>query len=171
MGYGGGFAVEYFIVDNLSLGGSFQYNSFKFKLTDEEKARKQEIEEEIDMLEAEIAQTPESVYKEYLKQQVAELKGLEGSLKIKSITLQGKYYLPTEGKFVPYLMWGLGEYAATNGHSETKMGIHLGMGGEYFKTQRVGCIIEGAYHIVFTEEESIKYFDLKAGLIFYLGGK
>jgi hypothetical protein len=157
------------------LEGSFQYNSFKFKLTDEEKARKQELEEEIGNLEAEIWQTPESVYKEYLKQQVAalkaELKELEASFKLKSITLQGKYYLPTEGKFVPYLLWGLGEYAASNGYSETKMGIHLGMGGKYFKTPRVGCIIEGAYHIVFTEEESIKYFDLKAGLIFYLGGK
>ncbi len=175
MGFGGGLAAEYFIVDNLSLGGSFQYNSFKFKLTDEEKARKQEVEEEIDMLDVEIAQTPESVYKEYLKQQVAtlkaELKGLEASFKLKSITLQGKYYLPTEGKFVPYLMWGLGEYTASNGDSETKMGIHLGMGGKYSRSEQVGFIVEGAYHIVFTEEESIKYFDLKAGLIFYLGGK
>lgn len=175
MGFGGGFAAEYFIVDNLSLGGSYQYNSFKFKLTDEEKARKQDLEEEIGYLETEIWQTPESVYKEYLKQQIAalkaELKELEGSFKLKSISLQGKYYLPTEGKFAPYLLGGLGEYTASNGSSETKTGIHLGMGGKYFSAQRVGFIIEGAYHIVFTEEESIKYFDMKAGLIFYLGGK
>jgi outer membrane protein W len=130
-------------------------------------------------LEQEIAEETDPVLKAYLEALLAEAKAAlddlesetEGSFKLMPISLQGKYYIPMEGKFAPYVMGGLGAYIGSNGDTETKMGINLGAGGKYSINQKVGILAEGAFHIIFTEEESTKYFDVKAGVIIYLGGK
>jgi opacity protein-like surface antigen len=178
MGFGGGIGAEYFVIDNLSVGGSFQYNTFKFKESDEEKALIEEAKAMIAELEQEIADETDPVLKAYLeallaaaKEELTALEGeMEGSVKLMPFGVYGKYYIPMEGKLAPYFMGGVGAYRFSNGDSETKMGINFGAGGKYSINEKVGILVEGAYHIIFTEEESTKYFDVKAGVIFYLGG-
>lgn len=178
MGFGGGAGVEYFVIDNVSVGGSFQFNTFKVK----EEGFDEEIDllkEAIALLEQQIAEETDPLVKAYLEAQLASLKqdlsDLEeesgGSVKLMPLSVQGKYYVPMKGKFAPYFMGGLGAYIFSNGDSETKLGINLGGGGKYSINEKVGILAEGAFHIVFTEDESTKYFDVKAGVIFYLGGK
>jgi opacity protein-like surface antigen len=179
MGFGGGVGVEYFVIDNLSVGGSFQYNTFKFKQTDEEKALIEEAKAMIAELEQEIADETDPVLKAYLEALLAEAKAsideleseTEGSLKVMPICLHGKYYIPMEGKFAPYVMGGVGVYMLSNSTSESKLGINFGAGGKYSINEKVGILAEGAFHIIFTEDESAKYFDVKAGVIIYLGGR
>lgn len=182
MGFGGGIGAEYFVIDNLSVGGSFQYNTFKFKaieLTAEEKAAKALLEGEIAALEQQIAETTDPELKALLQEQLALLQaGLaafeeapEGSFKVMPICLHGKYYIPMEGKFAPYFMGGLGVYMLSNGGSDSKFGINLGAGGKYSINEKIGILAEGAFHIIFAEGEWAKYFDVKAGVIIYLGGK
>jgi len=172
MGFGGGIGAEYFVIDNLSVGGSFQYNTFK---PDVPKGLKEEAEAAIAELEELIAETTDPTMKAYYESLLAlaraDLSDIDISLKLMPFGVFGKYYVPMEGKFAPYFMGGVGAYRFSNGDSETKMGINLGAGGKYSVNEKVGIIAEAAYHIIFTEEESTKYFDVKAGVIFYLGGK
>jgi opacity protein-like surface antigen len=179
MGFGGGVGAEYFVIDNLSVGGSFQYNTFDFKQSDEEKALIEEAKAAIAELEQEIAQEEDPETKAYLEAVLAEAKTAlddlesetEGSFKVMPICLHGKYYIPMEGKFAPYVMGAVGVYMLSNSTSESKFGINFGAGGKYSINEKVGILAEGAYHIIFTEGESAKYFDVKAGVIIYLGGK
>jgi opacity protein-like surface antigen len=179
MGFGGGIGAEYFVIDNLSIGGSFQYNTFKFKESDEEKTLIEEAKAMIAELEQEIAQEEDPVMKAYLEALLAEAKAAldelesetEGSVKVMPICLHGKYYIPMEGKFAPYVMGGVGVYMLSNSTSESKFGINFGAGGKYSINEKVGILAEGAFHIIFTEDQSTKYFDVKAGVIIYLGGK
>ena len=179
MGFGGGIGAEYFVIDNLSVGGSFQYNTFKFKQSDEEKELIELAKQTIAELEQAIAEETDPVLKALLQQELAllqaELTALEeateGSLKVMPICIHGKYYIPMDGKFAPYVMGAVGVYMLSNGDSESKLGINLGAGGKYSINEKVGILAEGAFHIIFTEDESAKYFDVKAGVIIYLGGK
>ncbi len=172
MGFGGGIAAEYFIIDNLSVGGSFQYNTFK---PDVPAGAKEAAEAAIALLEEQIAVTTDPIlkaeYESYLALAKAALSDIDKSIKIMPFGVFGKYYVPMEGKLAPYFMGGAGAYRLSNSDSETKMGINLGVGGKYTVNEQVGIIAEGAYHIIFTKDQSTKYFDVKAGVLIYVGGK
>jgi opacity protein-like surface antigen len=176
MGFGGGVGVEYFVIDNLSVGGSFQYNTFDADVP-EDNVNVDELKAAIAELQQEIAQETDPMIKAMLEAELATLQALlseleEGeSVSVMPLCLRGKYYIPMEGKFAPYFMGGLGAYMCSNGDTETEFGINFGAGGKYSINEKIGIIAEGAYHIIFTEEESTKYFDVKAGVIFYLGAK
>jgi opacity protein-like surface antigen len=103
MGWGFGFAVEYFVTDNIAVGGYFDYQGFGMDLD----AMKEEFESTIPDTLADLAV------------------GVEGDHRIRSIGVFGKYVFEASPKLSPFLKLGLG-MGRLSSTGEVSLGIASG---------------------------------------------
>lgn len=158
MGFNFGGGVGYSFTPNLSVVGSFGYNSFAF--------------DEDGFLDAfGMGETGISV-------DGASASIITGSASIKAS------FLPAGSAVSPYGIAGAGLFKLTLSEttvsymgisetvpevSETKAGAHFGAGLDYMLNEKIGLFIEGIYGIGLTEGESTGYVPIRVGASIQVG--
>jgi len=101
--------------------------------------------------------------------------GTDANTTIMQFGTHAKWNAPTASSFRPYLMGGVGMYnlraSATVGGvsadaTQNKLGINGGVGAGVWSNSQMSLSLGGTFHNVFTDNQSLQYFNLGLGLTF-----